>query len=1261
MDITVRSDGPFPKVSPEERNFLQKDLSEVSSFSSEPLETNEICLDEIPIQILGEEDAPELDEERPAELLPPPSIPSKVYSGFIEAIKGEIARVEKFCASEPEVLASNIGITTKDYYAIWGVLLQLAGVIGAGTNREIIGVGAPDSQGMSTNLVGVGVRPVHAFVMNDTRLKANAARQNEINGCVRYFNLTKGIDQLLELEKRLKDGISATGLAPDDKAVAQCLKLIQQSRSRLLAEANKLESTVRAPLSKVNEQARGAINTFRGTLIGLPNAGNAFLQTVVGGLKTSLAVGQKLTGAALELSNASSGISGALGILSGIANNVHAGLECYSAKAAKAALQKNEDNDKFVCATYGRSVPVLQDLARLRKDMRSLKFTVENLLYLQAGARAVNGTTSIVVGCLGIAALCGAVTAASMGSAALALALIVGAYYLITHVRQWMETRETRALEKEIARIAVLYGSSNSGIPGLSLASDAKGADQIADELAQVLSEGGEAARDCKRALVEMGLPESVLDVGGKTAKDIAKQIRPYLNASSAVTEKEAIEKQYSDSKTAFAAVNILAREEERTEKERLEEPAESAKPEPFPWHRRLASGADATDIRKSSFDEKTFRKSWGEEPGNIQFQEFVIKSLGLENRPPADAKAAWNALTKARKDAADKAYENGPAKQKVMDTVMRWLADGDVKAIEQCLSSDSKDPFKKTCRKTLELYFSPGTVSRQAFGRVWLMMADGQKLGLDTIGMFQRASNSKVEGLSGTVLRTTEAFMGDLRVKIHEDDRAGFDAAMGIHIQDGSVKINRADLPKVLERLEKFLFITRKLHGQKLEKVIASLHTYPTWGSGVPDNIVREAAMLEIRRRYPEPVLTSNSTDAERAKVEDLQQTMRLVSALRKEKLHGRAFGAGDGGGVLLFGGYKLNDKGLLVKRLLECCDKGGLPAGVLSGELFTSLTKTKVPDIQNGLFHWAKKMLKDADMDPRETNDSIARKLDLYHTPGALEKALKSGKKAVREEAQKVFLKKFKLAEEQVQASVDLMNNDAGRDQFNVPSFIQEMQTYFTLQQLGKKHGLPDEGEVVTMSQGDTLTQRRLEFYRDALLWSNATARAKNVKAIELELTRMKAGEPQQANRFWSAKFLGVHPAEGKNERKLLSGWLGDLNGTPPRGKTPPYKLMAVKCEALVNMSKTQVFEAVRSNSGKGNLWLRWFLEQNGLSLQKLEALKQSLTTGDGQRAFFKSLAGAQRKMNQEKIQAWVSQMLEPFAKPKNQGMIVMPEVAY
>lgn len=992
------------------------------------------------------EDVPEIvwktheKEKLTAECVSQQLIQEKLRSQFIANINKAVSEINNFCASEPEALASNIGITTKDYYAIWGALLQAAG---------LVGYGVPESNSMSSALVGLVVRPIHAGVMNDTGLKADAALQNEINACIRYFNLTKGIDQLLSLENSLQ---SVTLGAISDNVVAQCRGLIQDSRTKLLDEANKLEAVVRAPLSKRNEQARGAINTFRGAFIGLPNAANAFLQTVVGGMKTSLAVGQNLTGAALGLSNASSGMAGAFGIISGIANNVHAGLEFYSAKVAKVALQKNEDNDKFVCATYGLGVPVLQDLARLRKDMRSLKFTVENLLYLQAGARTVNGTTSIVVGCLGIAALCGAVTAASMGSAALALGLIVGAYYLITHGRQWMETRETRALEKEIARIAVLYGSRDSGIPGLSLATDAKGADEIANDLANVLKQGDTNAELCKQALIKMGLPQSVLDVEGKTEKEIAKQILPYLNASSAVTEKEAIEKQYSDSKTAFAAVNILAREQEK-----LEMPPESAKPKAFAWHRKLASGADAIDICKSSFDKKTFLKSWGEEPGNIQFQGFVKKSLGLEDQPNITVEIAWKALTQARKDAVDKPYENGPAKKKVLDTVLRWLADADVEAINKCILSDLVDPFKRACKKTLTQYFSQRKVSREDVISVLQEIMKKQKLGLDTIGMFQRASKSTVEVISEMVLSATETFTTDLRAKIHKDDRVSFDAAMGI--KDELVKIDKADLPKALKRLEKFLFITRKLQGQKIEKVIAALHTYPTWGSGVPDSIVREAAMLEIRRRYPEPVLTPTSTEAESAKAQEVTLTMKLVKALRKDKLHGRTLGAGDGGGVLLFGGYKLNDKGLLVKRLLECCGKGGLPEGVLSGDLFKSLVNGGDADISNGLFHWAKKLLNDTyiNNNNNQTN-SIAQKLDLYHTPGALEKALKSGKS---EYAEEVFLHKLDRAKELVQASVAVMNDDERRDTFKVSGFIAEMQTYSTLQQMEKKYKIRQNGE--------------------------------------------------------------------------------------------------------------------------------------------------------------------------------------------------------
>lgn len=142
------------------------------------------------------------------------------------------------------------------------------------------------------------------------------------------------------------------------------------------------------------------------------------------------------------------------------------------------------------------------------------------------------------------------------------------------------------------------------------------------------------------------------------------------------------------------------------------------------------------------------------------------------------------------------------------------------------------------------------------------------------------------------------------------------------------------------------------------------------------------------------------------------------------------------------------------------------------------------------------------------------------------------------------------------------------------------------------------------------------------------------------------MKDGEKQQANRFWSAKFLGAQQNRGTVEQTHLMDWLRSLDGLDTSEMNPSYKLMAVKCAALFNMSKKQVHETMKSNANKGNPWLCLFLEQNGLSREKLQELKDLLKTDGSEREFFESLAQAQRKLNRDKFIALVSKIREPFA---------------
>lgn len=1099
---------------------------------------------------------------------PPPAFQNAAGLRLFADTKNEIRKILLRCQASPKELAKLCGLKTTDYYAIWGSLLNASAIIGSSV---------PKSFSLASAAVNSVVRPgFHAGAMDDTRLNSRVARHNEINDCARYFNLKNGIQQLAEWKEVIQHNLSAPNLSSGDKQMMdKCLSLIDDNQKKLEMDACKLEATARAPLSKINEEAKGLVNFVRGTVIGTPNSGNAILQSVSAGLKIDAAKeSMKLAGRSLQFANTVSGISAALSIASAATNITSASLELHGARSAKKVLSKESLNDKRICAEYGFAVPALQDLARLRQDKRSVKSLSENLMIGQGSVRLVHSATSLAAAGLGIATLAG-VSAATFGAAPAALGAVAGLYFFTIQARQWMSTKQLRTYDKEIERMAALY--QHNTIPGLSLSSDMPGAHNVADDLARVLVGGGNEASSCRRALIEMGLPKSSLDVTGKDATQVAKQIFPHLFASGALSDQEVIEKRYSECKTASDAVNIMAYQIENKD---------VAAPEKKAWHGLLASGADAIDIRKSEISKKDFAKNWQQ---HFEFRDFVKESLSLPQEME-DAEKAWLELQKAKKTAEEQSYENMPSLQKEVATkVLQWMEARDLKAIKQCLSGKSEKPFDKACKNKLDVYFSQeiDITPRETDTALYLEL-ETHELSLDTIHMFKAAAGSHSPHVQKSILEKTQDLVDQIRAIVHEDDKSGFQKAIGI--VPGQI-ISSKDLPLVLNKLEKFLLISRRLQGENLEKVIASLHKYPTAFSGVPTAIVREAARLEIRRRFPMP--------ADPAKAEDFRQTMRLAHELREIDLEKRGPDAGNGGGVLLWGGFKLNDKGLLIKNLLENSKAGGAPNGVLSGSLLKELVK-EVPASKEALVHWAAKSVGEK---PGRSIDYLARELDLLYKPEALEEALNSKKGPAYNRAKEVFEKKFEKIRADIHANAKLMNDESSKDRFDASSFVKQMQEYFELQNMGEKHlligrGAFGVGGIIVL--GEPLTQESMKFYREALLWKDPAGRDKNVKAIEHELTKMKEGDTAAANHLWSIEFLKKHPSGQRLELNKLkddSPWLqSKAAGASYEGFVKEYR-------ALGKMSPKQVHAEAKSGSDKMILWLNWFAAESGLSLDEKE----------------------------------------------------------
>lgn len=1096
-----------------------------------------------------------------------PAFPNAADPRLVADTKNKIRKILLRCQASPKEVAKLCGLKTTQYYAIWGGLLNASAIVGSSV---------PESFGLASAAVNSVVRPgFHAGAMSDTHVKSRVDRRNEIRDCTRYFNLKNGMQQLAELNKAIQKKLSVSNLSSDEKkAMNECLSLIDGGQKKLEMDARKLEATARAPLSKVNEEAKGLVNFVRGTVIGTPNSGNAILQSVSAGLKIDAAKeSMKLAGTSLQFATAVSGISAALSIASAATNITSASLELHGARSAKEVLSKESLNDKCICAEYGFDVPALQDLARLREDMRSVKALSENLMIGQGSVRLMHSAVGLVAAGLGIATLAG-ISAATFGVPLAALGAFAGVYFPLIQTRQWLNTKQVRAYEKEVERMAALYQGNT--IPGLSLSSDMPGAHNVADDLARVLVGGGNGASSCRQALIEMGLPKSSLDVTGKDAVRVAEQIRPHLFASSALSDQEVIEKRYRECKTASDAVNIMAYQVENKE---------VAAPEKKAWHGLLASGADANDIRKSRIGKKDFTKNW-QDP---EFQKFVTDSLpSLQNS--VDAESAWLKVQDAKKTAEEESYENTPSLQKEVATkVLQWMAACDRKAIKKCLSGKSEKPFDKACKNKLDVYFSQEIdITPKEMDTALYLELKTHELSLDTIHMFKAAVGSRSPYVQGNILEKTRDLVDQIRTVVHEDDKGGFEKVIGLI--SGQI-IGPKDLPLVLKKLEKFLLISRRLQGENLEKVIASLHKYPTAFSGVPTAIVREAARLEIRRRFPVP--------ADPAKAEDFRQTMRLAHELREVDLEKRGPDAGNGGGVLLWGVFKLNDKGLLIKSLLESSKAGGAPKGVLSGSLLKELVK-EVPASKEALVHWAAKSVGEK---PGRSIDYLARELDLLYKPEALEEALNSKKGPAYNRAKEVFEKKFEKIRADIHANAKLMNDESSKDQFDASSFVKQMQEYFELQNMGEKHlligrGAFGVGGIIVL--GEPLTQESMKFYREALLWKDPAGRDKNVKAIEHELTKMKEGDTAAANHLWSIEFLKKHPSGQRLELNKLkddSPWLqSKAAGASYEGFVKEYR-------ALGKMSPEQVHAEAKSGSDKMILWLNWFAAESGLSLDEKE----------------------------------------------------------
>lgn len=796
-------------------------------------------------------------------------------------IQRQVAAIlQDFDAGPPEPAPTDL-LSAQHVYPVWCVLLFATVGPGYGTSIDFqTGAEHPNAglHYLPAMIAGLGQAGDSKITWDGVRGGLVSHRQ-ELEDCHVYLNAVSGLQALAALE---------TQRAPDRA-------LVEKARARLQELVHTHTATFHRCLEPGYLVPRCMIAGVRDVGLG----GLSLLKTVptaaISGMSTS---SEPLAGPAKGLATTLPYLSASLTILTGVFHLAHAILEGLDARRSRKALAKAEQFDKNVFVAHGAHCPELAELMAHRHQWRELARLDTDLLDLHGWVRGIYGGTSLgsAVASVALTALGGAALfgAAGMGIPGLVGIFLAGAYMMWYGIRANIKNEHQKRHEKTCRTIAALHERSADKMPGLSRPPLGRPIQAIAHDLVRRLLTP-DTQQQTRQMLIDLGLSPAEVDAAIEgDSEPLIPRIERLASQATLSSETEALRRFHACSdKPASKQLTVWERWGDLGHKPAdITAPCHLAKPS---WTQYLAPGADMGDLRKSSLTPRLIRHHWHD----AGFQPMLRRQLCADGlyvmKTPDDA---WDLLDIHRYGMHREAMARAD--------IAGWIHAGQWRNLEGCLRDDLATlPHQKVLQDDYGI-LPRHTGNLLAVLQQW---AANVPLQTDTLPSFIAIYKASDATGKRSLLPQVQALVNASAQSMPKEEEVTLRTALGI-AADGNVDEQNADA--VLLSLQKFLTVSEKLRGQTLSKVVASLHAYPT-SNRFPKALCRLAALRELRMRCEMQGCKLDRPDVEHA--------LRQAKALSAEKLHTRAVGAGEGGGVFGFGGYRLNKQGVFIRSLFEQC----------------------------------------------------------------------------------------------------------------------------------------------------------------------------------------------------------------------------------------------------------------------------------------------------------------------------------------------------
>ena len=1043
---------------------------------------------------------------------------------------------------------SDLLMPPQPFYGAWG----LASLPGTLSSSDVLWAGnePPSATSWFPWIVG-HARIFDGILTYQDYIKAGKIKDNERSDCLVYLNAIWAKRALTELKESVKESdLSQEEINEIKSAISIVEALAKEKRETFLNFVpDKLK--IREWVGLGRDAGLGVVGTGHSL--------NVLATFILGDKAKLLSTAKDFAGVVPFIGGSLSAISGITGVVQGVA-------ELIDGKNAAKALKEAEDFDKHVFADYFNKFPELESLIRHRQNLRDLQLDLAKLLKLHGGFRVGNG-------CIGLGAAVAALIivagGASAGIAYLVAGLTGGAFLLWANIRATLARNAQNKFDKTYRAISAV-NDNPEGIPGLPTDKSLPSIQEIAQNFSEKLNNPVTRGETIEM-LVKLGIPDGVVNSEPVDVKELAKYLVPSRGIT--VPDRVALSNVYTKSKTAEERLRVVQAwlDHKELKKVGVEHIAKKTVKDLPHWSRHLKTGSDMGDPGKSKLTLELIRELWDEQG----FKSYMQKSLNLEEgvvlSGPDDA---WRLLKSRR--------ETTMTQEKASAAVAALINGTKVDAIQRCLNSLKKDPMTLACKDVLKVRFAIDENCKHKEGIKAALRDHVSKTTLDvnTIGNFMAVYKATLEQDKAPLLNVMNDFLQKTHDQMNNEEQKKFNQMLDVTGDFRSLSAKEMDA--ILGKVHKFLLVSKKLQGQTLTKVIASLHKYPT-NRSYPHDVVQLAALRELRIR------------CSLGNPEDVKHTLALAKELSRGELHKRAFGPGKGGGVLGFFGYRLNEKGVIVEELVKRCLGQGSPINSFSASMAKQLraNHSNEPAYIAALTYWTNKLIGTGE----ETNLSkLADRLDLYRTPGKLETALKRNDLSADGPEMTCLNYRLNVAKEELKSTASVLKDHTKWREDDSSRFVTQLTEFFSLEKIARNYNI----KVNVMELGLPLELKdRLDHYRAALEYNNNKARAKNIRAIKWEFDNLKTGNKLAANPFWSAKFLNSRTelrTEVFKEMEKRYDWLS---------KADSYKRFVKKVNEIASMNTSRLTSALKKNDPVGDYWIYNQFVTYGLEKPTLETL--------------------------------------------------------